>query len=334
MAQLEIIDVHAHILLPGIMGTCGHAGPEMGIRTDGTQYFRAGDYVLENVKFLNSPFSDPQLRIEKMAELGISKQLVSPNPITYFYHQPAKDAVPFNLAHNVEVARICSAHPSLVGAAALPLQDLDASLKELNRAVGELGMVCSYLGTDVNGIPLSDPRFEELWSEHERLGVPVVIHPAPRGSFHSAGPFFDKWDMDVIFGFAMDEGLAVAHLLFGGVLDRHPRLNVHIAHGGGFAAFQKGRLMAALEKRPWGKNLLERPFDDQWRQLSWDTAVHRTDALQFLVDTEGCDRVLLGSNFAGWDMEDEYQDMIGKLQLPPGGAEAILGQNAKRIFRL
>jgi aminocarboxymuconate-semialdehyde decarboxylase len=186
----------------------------------------------------------------------------------------------------------------------------------------------------VNGIPLSDPRFEELWSEHERLNVPVVIHPAPRGSFQSAGPFFDKWDMDVIFGFAMDEGLAVAHLLFGGVLDRHPRLNVHIAHGGGFAVFQKGRLMAALEKRPWGKNLLNRPFDDQWKQLSWDTAVHRTDALQFLVDTEGCDRVLLGSNFAGWDVEDKYQDMIGKLQLPPGGAEAILGQNAKRIFRL
>jgi aminocarboxymuconate-semialdehyde decarboxylase len=118
------------------------------------------------------------------------------------------------------------------------------------------------------------------------------------------------------------------------VLDRHPRLNVHIAHGGGFAVFQKGRLMAALEKRPWGKNLLNRPFDDQWKQLSWDTAVHRTDALQFLVDTEGCDRVLLGSNFAGWDVEDKYQDMIGKLQLPPGGAEAILGQNAKRIFRL
>jgi predicted TIM-barrel fold metal-dependent hydrolase len=43
---------------------------------------------------------------------------------------------------------------------------------------------------------------------------------------------------------------------------------------------------------------------------------------------------LLGSNFAGWDVEDKYQDMIGKLQLPPGGAEAILGQNAKRIFRL
>lgn len=316
------------------MGTCGHAGPEMGVRDDGTQFFRAGDYVLENVKFTNSPFSVPQLRIERMAELGINKQLISPNPITYFYHQPAKAAVPFNIAHNDEVARICAKHTSLFGAAALPLQDMDASLRELHRAVSELGMVCSYIGTDVNGLPLSHPQFEELWSEHEALGVPVVIHPAPRGSFQSAGPFFDRWDMDVIYGFAMDEGLAVAHLLFGGVLDRHPKLQIHVAHGGGFAPFQKGRLIAALEKRPWGKGLLTRSFDDQWQQLSWDTAVHRLDALQFLIDTEGVDRVLLGSNFAGWDVEDNYQEMIGGLRLPAGGAEAILGGNAKRLFGL
>jgi aminocarboxymuconate-semialdehyde decarboxylase len=306
----------------------------MGIRADGTQFFRAGDYVLENVKFMNSAFSDPALRLEKMAVLGITKQLVSPNPITYFYHQPAKEAVPFNLAHNDEIARICTAHPSLVGAAALPLQDIDASLKELHRAVSQLGMVCSYIGTDVNGLPLSHPSFEELWSEHELLGIPVVIHPAPRGSFQIAGPFFDKWDLDVIYGFAMDEGLAVAHLLFGGVLDRHPNLHVHVAHGGGFAPYQKGRLAAAIEKRPWGKGLLSRTFDEQWDQLSWDTAVHRFDALQFLVDTEGPDRVLLGSNFAGWDVEDGYKELIAALRLPAGGAEKILGGNARRIFRI
>ncbi len=316
------------------MGTCGNAGPEMGVRADGTPFFRAGEYVLENVKFTNSPFSEPSMRVEKMAQLGIKKQLVSPNPITYFYHQPAKDAVPFNLAHNDEVARICAEHPTLIGAAALPLQDVDASCRELHRAVKDLGMVCSYIGTDVAGLPLSDSRFEQLWTEHEKLGVPVVIHPAPRGSFQPAGPFFDKWDLDVIYGFAMDEGLAVAHLLFGGVLDRHPKLHVHVAHGGGFAPYQKGRLIAALEKRPWGKGLLQRPFDEQWKQLSWDTAVHRLDALQFLVDTEGVDRVLLGSNFAGWDVEDGYQDMINALTLPSGGVEAILGGNAKRIFKL
>ena len=90
--------------------------------------------------------------------------------------------------------------------------------------------------------------------------------------------------------------------------------------------------MAAIEKRPFGKGLFNRSFEDQWAQLSFDSAVHRADALQFLVDTEGTDKILLGSNFAGWDAEFGYREMIEGLRLPPGGVEAILGGNAARIF--
>lgn len=334
MGISRVIDIHAHILLPGIMGTCGAAGPEMGFRDDGTEFFRAGDYVLENVRFHNSAFSDPQIRIEKMAVMGIDTQLISPNPNTYFYHQPIVSAKDFNRRQNDEIAEVSSGHQQLVGAASLPLQDPQSACEELGRAVSQLGLVCSYIGTDVNGLALSDPRFEELWTEHERLGVPVVIHPGTRGSYSTPDNFFNKWELDMIYGFAIDEGLAVSHLLFAGVLDRHPKLHVHIAHGGGFAPFQKGRLQAALEKRPFGKGLLTRPFDDQWSQLSFDTAVHRADALQFLVDTEGIDRILLGSNFGGWDAEDSYRQMVEGLRLPPGGVEAILGGNAERIFKI
>ena len=334
MVVNQVIDIHAHILVPGVMGSCGAAGPEMGFRDNGNEFFRAGDYVLENVKFNNSPFSVPQKRVEKMAILGIDLQLVSPNPITYFYHQPARSGIEFNKKHNDEVAAICRDHIQLIGAAALPLQDPKAACEELHRAVKSLSMVCSYIGTDVDGVALSDPRFEELWSEHERLDIPVVIHPGPRGTYQTPDNFFNKWELDVIYGFAIDEGLAVSHLLFAGVLDRHPKLKVHIAHGGGFAPYQKGRLQAALEKRPFGKGLLSRPFDEQWAQLSFDTAVHRSDALQFLVDTEGCDRVLLGSNFGGWDAEDGYRQMVEQLDISEDDVNKILGGNAKRIFNL
>ena len=100
-AHHEVVDVHAHILLEGVMNTCGHAGPEMGVRDDGTQFFRAADYVLENVKFVNSAFSNAQMRIEQMDALGLDKQLVSPNPITYFYHQPISDALSFHQRTNL-----------------------------------------------------------------------------------------------------------------------------------------------------------------------------------------------------------------------------------------
>jgi len=334
IAPHEVVDVHAHILLEGVMNTCGHAGPEMGVRADGTQYFRAGDYVLENVKFVNSAFSNASMRIEQMDSLGLDKQLISPNPITYFYHQPIADALTFNQRTNDEIALTCDRNPRLLGAAALPMQDPNQACRELNRAVSDLGLLCSYIGSDINGVPLSHPQFEELWAEHARLGVPVVIHPEPRTGYGGPDPFFDPWDLDIIFGFAMDEGLSVAHLLFAGVLDRHPTLHVHVAHGGGFAVFQKGRLEQALERRPWGKGLLNRPFSEQWAQISFDTAVHRQDALAFLVQTEGADKVLLGSNFAGWDLEDKYREKILALNLSVGDTQKILGDNAKRIFNI
>lgn len=214
------------------------------------------------------------------------------------------------------------------------MQDPDAACAELRRAVTELGLKSSYIGSDVNGVPLSDPRWNELWAEHEALGVPLVVHPEPRTVSRGPDPIFGPWDMDIILGFAIDEALAVAHLLFGGVLDRHPGLHVHIAHGGGFAPFQKGRLEAALERRPWGKGLLQRSFDDQWAQFSFDTAVHRTDALDFLVRTEGADKVLLGSNFAGWDLEEKYLEKITSLGLSQADTAKILGGNARRIFAI
>jgi aminocarboxymuconate-semialdehyde decarboxylase len=328
------IDVHSHILLDGVMGACGEAGPEMGERPDGTPFFRASDYVLENVRFVGSPFSDVQLRLEKMGELGIDQQVVSPNPITFFYRQPLTTVVHFDKLHNDLLAEIANGSPRLFGCAALPLQDPEAACAELTRAVTDLGLVGSYIGSDVAGVPLSDRRFEELWFEHERLGVPVVVHPAPRSAESPRDAFYGPWDLEILYGFLVDEAMAVAHLLLGGVLDRHPGLQVHVPHGGGFAPYQKGRLQAGLAKRPWGPGLLARPFDDQWAQLSFDSAVHRADALAYLVSTEGADRVLLGSNFAGWDQELRSVQLVEGLGLEADDNEAILSGNARRIFKL
>ncbi len=316
------------------MGCCGPAGPEMGVREDGTPFFRSGTYVLEDVKFAGSPFSDVSLRLERMGELGIDEQLVSPNPITYFYRQPLGLATRFVLRHNDLVGEIARAEPRIHGAAALPMQDPDLACAELRRAAGDLGLVASYIGSEIDGLALSDRRFDELWSAHEELGVPVVVHPAPRSSEGPSDATFALWDLEILYGFLVDEAMAVAHLLLGGVLDRHPRLRVHVPHGGGFAPYQKGRLEAGLAKRPWGPGLLSRSFDEQWAQLSFDTALHRDDALAYLVATEGAERVLLGSNFAGWDQEVRSVAMVEGLDLSDDEKAAVLGGNARRIFNI
>jgi aminocarboxymuconate-semialdehyde decarboxylase len=333
--RFATVDVHAHILLPGVMGMCGAAGPEMGRRPDGVQYFRSGSYVLEHVRFIESPFSDIRLRLELMDRLGIEHQVLSPNPLTYFYRQPVDDAVRFSRAHNEAVAEIVAAHPERFSAfASLPMQDPTAAVDELRRAVLELGLVGSYVGTDFDGRTLSDPAYERLWDVHAKLGVPLFVHPATIDAERrpSEAEAMRRWDLDIVLGFTFDETSAVAHLLFGGVLDRHPQLQAHVAHAGGAAPFVKGRFVQALEKRPWARGLLSRSLDELWEQISFDCLLHEPTTLEYLVRSQGAHRVLLGTNFAGWDQEDDIVDVVRALPISDAERELVLSGNAERLF--
>lgn len=127
LADGATVDVHAHVLLPGVLGWCGAAGPELG-QTDGVDFFRAGDYVIRHVKFRESPMSDPGQRLALMDRLGIDHQIMSPYPMVYFYRQPAADAGAFARRHNDEMAALIRAHPRrLSGFATLPMQAPDAA---------------------------------------------------------------------------------------------------------------------------------------------------------------------------------------------------------------
>ena len=333
---MRTVDVHAHVLFPQVMGLCGAAGPEMGER-DGVPYFRSGEYVLTAVRFTGSPFSDLGLRLAAMDRLGIDHQLLSPNPLTYFYAQPVDAAAAFCAAQNDAMAAAVRAHPArFSGLAQLPMQSPAHAVAELERAVRTLGLVGSYVGSDLAGRALSDPALDPVWTAHEALGVPVVVHPAPPDCERPRDVQLGarRWDLDIVIGFAADETAAVAHLLFGGVLDRHPRLRVHVPHAGGTAPYLKGRMRTALARRPWAKGLLERPFDDQWSQLGFDCLAGTDEAMRFVIDAEGADRVMLGTNFAGWDQEDDIVRRVSGLGLDAVRLEAVLGGTATRWFGL
>jgi aminocarboxymuconate-semialdehyde decarboxylase len=328
------IDVHAHVLFPKVMGKCGQAGPEMGLR-NGVQFFRSGDYVLENVKFVDAPFSDLDRRLELMGRLFIDHQVLSPNPLTYFYRQSAEDGLAFCRANNDEMAAAVAAHAErFSGLAQLPLQDPALAVEELKRAVGTLGLVGSYIGNDIAGRALTDAAFAPVWAAHEALRVPCVVHPAPRDAELAPGdiPQMRQWDLDLVVGFAADETMVVAQFVFGGILDRHPQLQLHIPHAGGNAPWLKGRFEMALRKRPWAKGLLTRSFDDIWKQMTFDCLIKSGPNMEMLVRTEGADRILLGTNFAGWDQDDAIVASVEGLPIPPEDRDLILAGNARRLF--
>jgi aminocarboxymuconate-semialdehyde decarboxylase len=328
------IDVHAHVLFPKVMGKCGGAGPEMGLR-DGVQFFRSGEYVLENVKFVDAPFSNLERRLELMDRLRVDHQILSPNPLTYFYRQSSSDGLAFCRANNDEMAAAVAAYPDrFSGLAQLPLQDPKLAVEEFERAVQTLGLVGSYIGSDIAGRTLTDTSFEPFWAAHERLRVPCIVHPAPRDAELAPGDVatMRQWDMDLVVGFAADETFVAAQFVFGGILDRHPRLQLHIPHAGGNTPWLKGRFEMAMRKRPWAKGLLERPFDDIWRQMSFDCLIKAGPNMQMLVAAEGADRVLLGTNFAGWDQDDGIVASVEALPISSADRDLVLAGNARRLF--
>ncbi len=320
-----MIDVHAHAVLAGVMGCAGEYGPELGTGPEGRPRFRAGNYVLDGVDYTGSPFMDVDVRLALNDHLGIDLQVLSPNPITYFHHIQADVAAGFCRWHNDEMAGIVAAHPDRFrGFAQLPMQDVEAAVSELRRAVGDLGLVGPYIGTDF-GTDFDDERLDPFWATAVELDVPVFIHPAPWGI---DGPLRDerirKYDLDLSVGFMFEETLAMAHLIFGGVLDRHPGLDVCLSHGGGACAYMLGRLEHQGRTRPWAR---ANPIDFQgaMRRMWFDNHVHDDDSLMLLERKVGRDRLVLGTNLAGWDAPTEPD------QIP--FVEAY-DDNARRLLRL
>ncbi|RVT81770.1 amidohydrolase [Rhodobacteraceae bacterium CCMM004] len=327
-ATAEVIDVHAHAVLTETFGAAGDLGPEMGGQDGDAPWFRVGGYRLDGVRYQGSPFMDPALRLTRMDAAGIDWQLLSPNPLTFLHHIEIADAVRFCRVHNDALAGVVAAYPDrLGGAAALPMQDVGAALEELERAVGDLGLLAAYTGTDLPQ-PLEAPGMDPLYAACVRLDVPLFLHPSPAGIDGPKGDAnLSAYDLDVVVGFAAQETLAVARLIYGGVLDRHPDLDICLSHGGGSTGYLVGRMAMAARKRPWSPSEL-RPdgaFEDRLRRLWFDNHLNADASLALLTGIVGDDRLVFGTNFAGWDAPDD----LGAHRPPPK-----LADNARRLLRL
>ena len=328
-----MIDLHAHVVLESVLGAAGPLGPELddGDPASGRlPCFRVGGYKLVGVRYRGTPFMDVDRRLAAMDDAGIALQVLSPNPLTFLAHVEAEPAVVFARRHNDGLADLVATAPDrLAGLAQLPMQDPPRAATELRRAVGELGLLGAYVGTDL-GRPLDDPAFAVVWSAAEALDVPVFVHPAPDGIDRPRrDERLARFDGDLWLGFLYEETLAVTTLVLGGVLDRHPALDVCVSHGGGATAWLAERMEHAARTRPWGPEALAPPgaVAERLRRLWWDAHVGGPSALAALLAAFGPDHVVAGTNLAGWDQS-----------LDPAHGDAALAAtfdaNARRLLRL
>ncbi len=314
-----IIDLHAHVVLADAFEMAGPYGPFHGDDAQGAEYFRVGDYTMKPIPYRGSVFMDVERRLIEMDRVGIDRQMLSPNPLTFFGGVEAAPAIDFARATNDAMAALVAEQPDrLFGSAQLPMQDPVAAIAELDRAIGDLGLVAGYIGTGY-GMAFDDPRLDDFYHRVVELDVALFVHGATNDG---RGPTSDsrlhRFGLDLIVGYTYEETLAAASLVLGGVLDRHPGLDVCLSHGGGAIAFLAQRFDSMATFRGG-----ESDFAGSLGRLWFDSHLEPGAARDLVVDTVGVDRMVYGTNFGGWDTPITTDDF-----------DASLTPNAHRLLRL
>ncbi len=314
-----VFDLHAHVVLEDAFGAAGRYGPFHGDDADGVQYFTVGEYTMRPIGYRNSVFMDVDARLAAMDRVGIDRQMLSPNPLTLFGGIEAAPALDFAKATNDAMAAVIATNPDrLCGSAQLPMQDPAAAAAELDRAVRELGLVAGYIGT-AYGTNLDDPCFDEFYRCVVELDVPLFVHGVTNDG---RGPAPDerlrRFGLDLIVGYTYEETLAAASLILGGVLDRHPGLDVCLTHGGGAITFLAQRFDSMAHFR--GN---ESDFAASLRRLWFDAHLEPGRARDLVAATVGTERMVYGTNFGGWDTPQRTDEF-----------DAALTANAQRLLRL
>ncbi|MFF3315802.1 amidohydrolase family protein [Streptomyces sp. NPDC003035] len=326
------VDVHAHVLLPQIealvAGRPGHArARDLDARRNGPAALAvSGPMVRDRLPRM----TDVTVRLSGMDAQGVDVQLVSPSPSHYHYWAdvPTAEKV-YRLANEATAAHCAEAPDRLRGLGLIPLQHPEQAVAALDHAL-EQGLAGAEISSHAPGRELSDPAYEPLWSRAEETGAIIFLHPFGC----TLDERLDQWYLSNTVGQPTENAVALSHLIFSGVLDRHPGLKIVAAHGGGYLPTHIGRSDHAWRARSDASAGCARLPSSYLERLYFDSLVHDPRVLRALVEAAGADRVLLGSDFP-FDMGAE--DPVGALRaarLPEADVEAIRGANATALLQL
>lgn len=231
-------------------------------------------------------------RLEMMDEAGIATQVLSvASPSVFFLDSGAADRLASSV--NEELAEICRQHPQRFRSlASVVMQDLDFALGGLPHAIDELGMDGVMLLTNVDGVPLDDPRFEPFWEAANDRSLLVYVHPTVPAAEH-----LSDFALAIGVGFFADTNLAIARLTYSGVFERFPGIRWVFSHLGGTLPFMLPRLDNYHRQFPECRERAPRPPSEYIRGLLFDTATSHRPAIRCAVDTLGLNRLVFGSDY-------------------------------------
>lgn len=311
-------DVHAHCIPNQLIELLRREGGQFGLEV--VEGERGPSVILANGKRigpLRGILGDVDARLASMDASGVDVQLLAPwIDLTAYGLEPEAGAA-YSRRFNEMLAEEVAGHPDrFLALGTVSLQSPHHAAEELHHAVKELGMVGVEIASTVGSIDLDQAGLDPFWEAAAELRCLVLIHPCDPLS----GVDLSRNFLDNMVGRPAESTIAIGHLIFSGVLERHPDLVVCVVHGGGFIPYQLGRLRRGYQAVPrmTAANITSDP-EELARRLYYDTVLHDPIAVAFLIERMGADRVVLGTDYP-FEMGD--LDPLATLAAVPGLTEA------------
>jgi aminocarboxymuconate-semialdehyde decarboxylase len=232
---------------------------------------------------------------------------------------------------NESLTEVTRRHPQRLAAlASVPLQDAARAAEELTYAVRQCGAVGGVIATNIEGKNLDQPPLDEFWSAAVELQVPILLHPVQPTPVPRTTPYY----LTAVTHYLYDSTITIGTLLFSGVLDRFPDLQLILPHGGGFYPYHAGRFDIVYTNLERTREKIAHPPSMYLRRFFYDTIVHHATALRFLGTLVGSDRLLLGSDYPFPMADPTPVQHCTEAGFSQAEIAAITGETARTLFRL
>lgn len=331
LTSSPVIDVHAHLFVPDLEEMSADMPGRAEVNERTASWIGAETRAQSAIRHdaLMYELVDLDRRLEVMDMMGVDVQAVSLAPVQYCHWADAPNADTLVETANAAIAAYVAQCPSrLIGIAEVSLSHPYRAAVQLQRAVTEYDMRGVQISSRAGHEELSAPDLDPFWEVAASLGVPIFIHPL--GS--SLGERLAQRFLHNTVGQPVEHAIALSHIVFSGVLDRHPDLRLCAAHGGGYLPYYLGRSDHAWETRPESRGCVDPP-SKYFPMLYFDSLVYRGDSLRTLLDLVSADHVAMGTDYP-YDMG--VRDPLNRLDATPGltprERKAIASDTARQLL--
>ena len=331
MADTPNIDIHAHYFPESYIKLIAEHGKRCGttVTTDssGTTFIQVGLSLRTGP--ITSRFIDHGERIAEMDRQGVRMHALSlTQPMVYW----ADDDLGIKLcvAFNDAISAAHRAHPErLIGFACLPFQNALLALEELERVSRLPGIRGVYMATAVRDRELSDRSFFPVYERIADLGLPIFLHPMMINNER-----LKQFYMINLCGNPFETAIAACHLIFGGVMDAFPTLQVNLPHAGGALPILRGRMDRGFQIRGECKTIPRAP-SEYLRRFTYDTISYSEEILLDLIKLVGAERIMMGSDYCFDIAYEEPVKIVTQMKsLSAEQRSQILWSNAAALLKL